>query len=141
MAPTLPEIEDLIPHGGPTRLLQAIEEVLEDRLVCRALIPASNAFVSGGSAPAFIGLEVAAQAAAVAEALERFDAGRAVAPRIGYLVGVRDAVFSVDRLPIDRRLQVFVRLVERAGPLKVYGARVALEGETCVEATISTTIP
>jgi predicted hotdog family 3-hydroxylacyl-ACP dehydratase len=141
MAAVQPDLENLLPHRGPTRLLEAVEEILEDRLVCRARIPANNPFASEGSAPAFVGLEIAAQAAAAVEALARLKSEGAVSPRIGYLVGVRDAVFHAEVLPVDRPLRVSVRLAKRTGPLNVYEAVVTLEGESRVEATISTTIP
>ncbi len=136
-----PDFEALVPHRFPTRLLEAVEEIEVDRIVCRARVPADNPFVSGECVPAFVGLEMGAQAAAALEALARFKAEGAVSPRIGYLVGVRDAVFHAPGLPVDLPLRVAVRLASRAGPLSVYEAVVSFEGGIRVEATISTTIP
>ena len=141
MATARPDVDSLVPHRGTARFLEAVEELAADRAVCRARIPANSPFVAGKRVPAFVGLELGAQAAAAVEALSRFENEDVASPRIGYLVGARDAVFHGLDLPVERPLYVSVRLADRSGPLNVYEIAVILDGETRVEATISTTIP
>lgn len=131
----------LVPHRGSALFLVTVEEHTADRAVCVARIPATSPFASDGRVPAFVGLEAGAQAAAAVEALARLETAGAAVPRIGYLVGVRDAVFRGIELPVETSLRVAVRLVDRSGPLNMYEVVVTLEGEIRVEATISTTIP
>ncbi len=135
------DVESLVPHRGPSRLLEAVEDALEGRVVCRARIAPTSPFAIEGSAAAFVGLEIAAQAAAAAEALARLNDEGAVQPRVGYLVGVRDAIFHVVELPLDRPLRVCVQLASQTGSLKIYDALVTLEGAPCMQGKISTTIP
>jgi predicted hotdog family 3-hydroxylacyl-ACP dehydratase len=94
--------------------------------------------VTAGRAPAFLGLEAAAQGAAVLEALDRRDGS---GPRIGYLVGLRHARCHTPWLPAERPLRMTVRLSGRAAALSIY--EVSLEGEdsaVLVQGTISTYI-
>lgn len=134
--PALPEITVLdlpilLPHAPPARLVTGVVEVREDGIVCIAEVSPDHPLAEGDRFPAFLGIEAAAQAAAVLEALERReDAG----PRIGYLVGIREARFSVPHLPTSRPFQVSARLQGSAPPLSIY--EIAAAG--VVAGTVST---
>ncbi len=141
MAGAYPTIEHLVPHGQPSRLVEEVEEASEGGVVCRARIPVSSPFVRGAGAPSFVGLEIGAQAAAVVEALSRIGSRDEGPPRIGYLVGVRDAVFHAPELPAERPLLVSARPSRRSGALSVYEIAVSLDDRILVEATIETTLP
>jgi predicted hotdog family 3-hydroxylacyl-ACP dehydratase len=109
-----------------------VEEVVElrgDGAVCRGRIRADNPFVFRGSAPSFVALELAAQCAALIEALERRRRGEDAGPRMGYLVGVRRARFSEDRIPAERPLTVELQTQGVAPPLTRYEAQVT-DGST-----------
>ncbi|HSS52407.1 MAG TPA: hypothetical protein VLX28_25980, partial [Thermoanaerobaculia bacterium] len=112
-----PPPESLLPHGPPALLLHAVSEVAEDGIVVVAKVPPRHPLVAEGRFPAFLALEAAAQAAAALEALGRHGAP---GPRIGYLVGIRDARFAAPSLPAGRRLRVAARLMGGASPLSVY---------------------
>lgn len=99
--------EGLIPHAPPARLV---------RTASLALIPEDNPFVEDGRAPAFVGLEAGAQAAAVLEALAR-SSGK---PRIGYVVAIRNARFRTPWLPAGQPLPVAVTPAGSAPPLSIY---------------------
>jgi predicted hotdog family 3-hydroxylacyl-ACP dehydratase len=136
--PPLPDVAALLPHAPPARLIHAIAERQGEGLACLGTIPPDSPFAEDGRAPAYLGLEMAAQAAAVLEALDRTDA--APAPQIGYLVGVRDARFHTLHLPVGRPLRVEVRPTGSAPPLAVYEIKVELDGEEVVTGTLSTYI-
>ena len=72
-------------------------------------VPASHPLASGGRAPCFLGLELGAQAAAVLEALDRAMATGDRAPRVGYLVRVREATFLQPDFPVETPLFVTAR--------------------------------
>lgn len=97
----------LIPHAPPALLVRSASV---------AMIPEDNPFVEAGRAPAFVGLEAGAQAAAVLEALDR-SAGE---PRIGYVVAIRNARFRASWLPAGRPLPVTVKPAGSAPPLSIY---------------------
>jgi 3-hydroxyacyl-[acyl-carrier-protein] dehydratase len=135
---SFPQLDDLLPHRPPMRFLTAILQETANGLTCAARIPARCAMVSGGNAPPVAAIEAAAQAAAAWEALRRWrDAGHA-APRIGYLVALREMIFFTDRVPADRDLQVSVSLEAAAPPLTHYRVEVTLEGMPVTRGTIAT---
>jgi len=100
--------------------------------------------VTAGHAPAFLGLEAAAQGAAALEALNRRidpDDPDDPGPRIGYLVGLRNARCHTPTLPVERPFRVTVRLSGSAAPLSIYEVSVEGDGGTAlVQGTISTYI-
>jgi len=133
-----PRLDDLLPHRPPMRFLTAILQETADGLTCTARIPARCAMVSGGNAPPVAAIEAAAQAAAAWEALRRWRVAGHAAPRIGYLVALRDMIFFTDRVPADRDLQVSVSLEAAEPPLTHYRIEVALEGMPVTRGTIAT---
>ena len=129
--------EALIPHRGPARLVQTIlDDPRPDVLVCAGRIPADSAFAVDGRVPAVIVLELAAQAAAVQQAL----AGpTGAAARPGYLVAVRAAMLRADVVAVNVRLVTTVRRTGQAGPLATYDVTVnGPEGQEILTATLST---
>lgn len=131
-----PPAAELVPHAPPARFVQGIVEMSSEGLVGIAEIPSSHPLAEGSGAPSFLGLEAAAQAAAVLEALGRKD--QAPGPRLGYLVGLRDARFGVPRLPTERPLRVEVRLHGSVPPLAMYRVSLGPPGAELVTGTIST---
>jgi len=128
--------EGLIPHRGPARLVQSIlEDPRPDVLVCAGRIPADSAFAVEGRVPAAVLLELAAQAAAVQQAL----AAPAGAARRGYLVAVRAARLRAHDVAVQVRLVATVRRTGQAGPLATYDVAVhGPGGEEIVSASLST---
>ena len=136
-----PAVESLLPHRDPMRLVRVIVETSAalDRIRCIAVIPADNPLVTRAEvprAPALLGLEAAAQAAAALEALARRE--NAPGPRLGYLVGVREATFHSPDLAVAAPLTVSVTAAGSAPPLAVYEFRVEDDGGVLVTGTIST---
>ncbi|HKV08957.1 MAG TPA: hypothetical protein VJ725_12515 [Thermoanaerobaculia bacterium] len=133
---SFPPPETLIPHAPPALLVRSVEAVSSEGISCFAVIPGDHPLARDGRVPSFLGLEAAAQAAAVLEALER--RGEGGSPRVGYLVGIRDAVLRTPDLPVDRPFRVTARVHGSAPPLSMY--QVALEGRNgeLLAGTIST---
>ncbi len=116
-ATAFPPPEALLPHGPPALLLRAVSEAGDGHIAAVAEVSPDHPLVAQGRFPAFLTLEAAAQAAAALEALGRREAS---GPRIGYLVGIRDARFAVPSLPAGRPFRVAARLTGGAFPLSVY---------------------
>ena len=110
----------LLPHAFPARLIEAIADHSPERLAARARIPPESPFAEGAIAPALVALELAAQAAAALEAVERAARGEGGGARRGYLVGARDARWAPPLLPVGVALDVRVALDARALPLSHY---------------------
>jgi predicted hotdog family 3-hydroxylacyl-ACP dehydratase len=133
-----PSVEALLPHAPPARFIRGILSASEEEIVCAAEIPPLHPLASGGRLPAYVGIEAAAQAAAVLEALNR--RSEAPGPRIGYLVGVREARFAVPILTGERLLRVAARFQGGALPLSIYEIGVGEPGREAVAGSISTFI-
>jgi predicted hotdog family 3-hydroxylacyl-ACP dehydratase len=129
-------VADLVPHAPPARLLTEVLAGGAGGILCAGSIPADHPLAAGGEAPGFLAIELGAQAAAAFEALARPPGRR---PRIGYLVGVRDAHLPA-RLPTGRTLRVTAVPAGAAAALAIYEMQVAEEGaaEPLAAGTIST---
>jgi predicted hotdog family 3-hydroxylacyl-ACP dehydratase len=112
------ELPVLLPHAPPARLVRSVLTASAEEIACAAEIPPEHPLVGTGRAPAWLGVEAAAQAAAVLEALARREEDRG--PRIGYLVGIREARFATHGLPAGRTFRVAARLTGSAPPLSIY---------------------
>jgi 3-hydroxyacyl-[acyl-carrier-protein] dehydratase len=134
--PAVGEFPILLPHAPPARLVHGVLEVSAVAVVCAAEVPPSHPLAVAGRVPALLGIEAAAQAAAVLEALPRREADPA--PRIGYLVGVREACFAVPSLATGRPFRVSARLQGSAPPLSIYEIAVGEPGREAVAGTVST---
>jgi 3-hydroxymyristoyl/3-hydroxydecanoyl-(acyl carrier protein) dehydratase len=125
-----PITEDLLPHADPARLVRGVIETSPEGIVAVAEVPPGHPLVEKGLASALLGIEAAAQAAAVLEALQRTDAP---GPRIGYLVGIREARL-LGAIPAGRPFRATARLQGGAFPLSIY----EIEVEGIAKGTIST---
>jgi len=69
--PAVGEFPILLPHAPPARLVHGVLEASAAEIVCGAEIPPSHPLAALGRAPSLLGIEAAAQAAAVLESLAR----------------------------------------------------------------------
>jgi 3-hydroxyacyl-[acyl-carrier-protein] dehydratase len=128
-----------LPHALPALLVRGVVAASPEEIVCTAEVPAGHPLIHGGRFPALLGIEAGAQAAAALEALAARQAGGMEGPpRIGYLVGVREAAFAAATLPAGRPFRVSARLQGNAPPLAVYEIAVGAVGREVARATIST---
>ena len=134
----VPAPEALLPHRPPMRFVDSILHQSPDALDCIARIPGRCALVSGGSAPAVAAIEAAAQTAAAWEALQRWRRPGKAAPRVGYLVAIREVGFFTDCIPADLSLLVSVHLEAASPPLTHYRFEVSLDGSCLVRGAIGT---
>ncbi len=128
----------LLPQHPPMRFVTAIAGEMADGLVGTARVPAACALVTDGRAPALAALEAAAQTAAVWEGLRRWREAQDAAPRVGYLVAMRDVVFFATHIPADVDLIASVRLAAAAPPLTHYAVEVEHNAQRIVRGTIAT---
>ena len=134
----VPDLDDLLPHRPPMRFVEGIATETDEGVVCAVRVPERSAFNAGGFAPALVALEMAAQSAAVFEALSRFHEAGDVGARVGYLVGARDVRFARARVPAGETLFASVRLLEIALPLCAYAFDVARGSDVVTSGTVST---
>ena len=123
----------MIPHTGTARFLTDVIRRDGKSVDAVGRIPAAHPAVSGGRAPAFLGIELGAQAAAAIVD----SSGQPRAAVLHSLARIREAAFSVDDLPPDHDLFVTAELDASAPPIAIYRIRVTLDGAEVVTATIS----
>lgn len=133
-------LDDLLPHRAPMRFISAVLDEHTEGLVCAASIPASCPLVDDTTAPAFVVLEAAAQAAALWEAWRRWRGAGTAAARVGYLVAARDIALGIERIPAERPLIASARLAAAMLPLTHYDIEVALDTVTVLRGKIATYI-
>jgi predicted hotdog family 3-hydroxylacyl-ACP dehydratase len=134
----VPALDALLPHRPPMRLVASIVRETADGLVCTARVPSACPLAEHGVAPALAGVEAAAQTAAVWEALRRWRQGGGAAPRIGYLVAVRDLVLFAEHVAVDVPMLTAVRLEAAAPPLTHYRVETCVGGKSLLRGTIAT---
>ncbi|HUB89609.1 MAG TPA: hotdog family protein [Dyella sp.] len=98
-------IAEVVPHAGAMILLDDIVEAERERIVCTRTIRAGGLFVEDdGSMPAWVGVELMAQAiAAWAGCCARAEQ-RPV--QLGFLLGTRHYACNVDTFPAGAQLRV-----------------------------------
>lgn len=133
---TLPQVTDLILHRGPSVLLDRILDVSTTRCLASVrLEPGAWYLQADGSAPAWVGLEWMAQAAAAFSGHRHREAGRE--PRIGFLLGTRVYEALVPSFPVGLELEVEaeVLFLDDSGP-GAFTCEVRHKGETLARARL-----
>lgn len=127
----------VVPQTGVARMLGEVMRADDATITATATIDAAHPLVSDGAAPAFLGLEIGAQAAAALAALSAAagDPPRAIG---GRLVRVRDAVFAMPSLPTGVALAVTAECTGACAPLSTYRVEVRVGAAVAIAATIST---
>ena len=100
MQPT-PPIEALIPHRGRMRLIDTIVSVDRDHAVTRATVVSGWPLMTADGASPIILIELAAQTAGISlgwSETEKPEDQRG--QNAGWLVGIKRADFSIDRIPV-----------------------------------------
>ena len=135
-------LSDLLPQTGPARLIVDLLDSGDGRSVYRALIPPNSPFRArtpeGELVPAYLTLEMGAQAAAALVGVHARTGQADRRPSEGLIVGVRNAVFLRDTLSADASFHVRTHEVHAAPPLRMYAFEVSVEGETVATGEIST---
>lgn len=128
----------LLPHRPPMRFVDSVVAEATEGISCIARIPGRCAMVADGSAPALAAIEAAAQAAAVWEAVRRRREGGSAAPRLGYLVGLRDVTCFAQRIEADRPFLATIRLDAATLALTHYAVRIDVDETPVLTGTLAT---
>ena len=129
---------EYLPHQGPALLITEVLSSSDAGSTCLGQVPADSPFVRDGRFPAFLALEMGAQAAAAGEAHHRAAADPGGAPLAGFIVRFTRASFSSPSLPIAATYRITTGLLQAAPPLRTWSCRVEDDGEVVAEAEIST---
>jgi len=128
-------IEQLVPHRQPSLFLDEVAEAGEDHIACRATIRADSPFVENGGIDGVVLLEVMAQAVAAYAGLVARRQG--AEPRVGFLIGCRDAGFSGERLAVGAEVVVEARREWGQHEVGNFRCRVLRAGAVLAEAVLN----
>jgi len=96
------EIENLIPHRQPMKLIDTIITVDQKHAVTRATVKENWPLLSGDAVSAIVLIELAAQTAGICIGWnEKMKTNGLKRKADGWLVGIKNACFYVDKIPLD----------------------------------------
>ena len=129
-------IDALLPHQPPAILLDGLREITEDGCLATFRVPEGSRYLDGsGRLPAWMGLEMMAQAASAFSGHRNLLAGRPV--RVGYLLGARQFSVTEPAFPVGTELEIDVRVIflDEDGP-SAFRCELRRSGERVASATL-----
>ncbi|PWC35984.1 3-hydroxylacyl-ACP dehydratase [Azospirillum sp. TSO35-2] len=141
MTPCPWPIDDLLPHGRPMILIDAVDGYTADGLQASVTVRAGDPFIDRDrGAPAHLAIEWMAQACGAFVGVEARRAGAPV--RLGLLLGTRNFAARQPWFPVGTRVGIRVALVYRDGEMGVFDCAVTVAkgsaaGDTVAEAQLT----
>lgn len=123
---TFPDIEALIPHRDRMKLLDEVIAADEDHAVTKARVSSRWPLIQDGTVDPIVLIELVAQTAAVLISWKKGGIGTGEKGR-GWIVGIKNSDFFVDRIPQDTVLITTVKSLYHIDQYNV------LEGEVATE--------
>ncbi|GFZ96366.1 hotdog family protein [Dyella caseinilytica] len=117
-------IDEVLPHAGEMILLDSIEEVESERIVCVKTVRTGGLFQDAdGSLPAWVGVELMAQSIAAWSGCRARADQQPV--QLGFLLGTRHYQCNTDAFPLSQRLRIEVeRTFHDAHGMAVFSCRI-----------------
>jgi predicted hotdog family 3-hydroxylacyl-ACP dehydratase len=136
MNTAIPPIEDVLPHRGTMRLLDAVTAFADDAATCSCTVDGTAWYAEGnGGMPAWIGIELMAQAVAAHVALLARRQGKPVRP--GALLGTRNFACRRAAFAAGEQLSIRAELDFRdESGLGAYECAISADGAVVAEATL-----
>jgi predicted hotdog family 3-hydroxylacyl-ACP dehydratase len=100
-------IEDLIPHREPIRIISEVIEISDDSAITGAVVKSSWPLFDGDAVNSLVLIEAIAQTAALVEGYKRTKEGKGGVK--GWLVGIKSADFKQSNIPLNTRIVVSVK--------------------------------
>ncbi len=140
MSESVPAIDDLIAHRPPLRLLDRVIAVSEKTILAETIVRSDNVFfVPGEGLPAYVGLEMMAQAIAAIDGMKCHNRGEQ--PKIGFLLGCRRYVSRLAALQEGARLSISAEVVFQDNAMFAFDCRIDHDGEELVSANLKVYAP
>lgn len=99
-------LEDLLPHRGDMLLIDDVLEVDAGSALTETVVDKSFPMAAEEGVPPLIMVELAAQTAGVCNGLTRIKKEGKDSSKMGWLVGVKRALFTVDSIALGSRLLI-----------------------------------
>jgi len=100
-------IEELIPHREPIRIISEVIEIADDFAITAAVVKSNWPLYDGNGVNSLVLIEAIAQTAALVEGYKKKKQGK---PGVkGWLVGIKNAEFKQAKIPVNTRVVVSVK--------------------------------
>jgi predicted hotdog family 3-hydroxylacyl-ACP dehydratase len=121
-------IADLLPHAGDMILLDSVEEIAGDRIVCHRTVRSDGLFLDAdGNLPAWTGVELMAQSVAAWAGCRAREDQQPV--QLGFLLGTRHYECNVEVFPAGTCLRIeAVRSFHDEHGMGVFSCRIEAPG-------------
>ena len=113
--------EPLIPHRRRMRLIDCVRRPTENGLEAETTVTEQWPLYNNGEVSCILCIELVAQTISALSTLRRADGAR---PRLGLLVGVKEAEFSQPSVPVGTRLHIQIHELSRVGNYAVFEGEV-----------------
>ena len=130
--------ESLIPHRLRMRLIDWVKRPTQKGLQAETTVTEAWPLYNNGEMSSIIGIELVAQAIA---ALSTWRRGQGARPRVGLLVGIKEADFSKSTVPVGTRLHIEINELSHVGDYAVFEGKVRSDVETFCKITIQVMEP
>jgi predicted hotdog family 3-hydroxylacyl-ACP dehydratase len=100
------DIDSLIPHREKIRIISGILDVQESTAVSTAVVNPNWPLYDKGTVSSLVLIEAIAQTAAIIEGYKRKQRGLSGVK--GWLVGIKNAEFNIDRIPLNTNLIIML---------------------------------
>ena len=100
------DIESLIPHREPIKIISEVLEVQEDSAITTAIVNPNWPSYEEGAVNSLVLIEAVAQTAAIVEGYKRKRQGKDGVK--GWLVGIKSAEFDVAKIPVNTNLIIMI---------------------------------
>jgi predicted hotdog family 3-hydroxylacyl-ACP dehydratase len=133
-------LDDVLAHRPPLRLLDRIVEVSESAVLAETVVRSDNAFFEPGSGlPAYVGLEMMAQAIAAIDGFKCHQSG--LPAKIGFLLGCRRYVPAKAMLQEGETLRISAQMVFQDHAMLAFDCRIDCDGEELATADLKVYAP
>lgn len=113
--------EPLIPHRLRMRLIDWVKGPTQKGLQAEAIVAEEWPLYNNGEVSSIICIELVAQAIS---ALSTWRRGGGGGPRLGLLVGIKEAEFSQSSVPVGTRLKIEINELSHVGGYAVFEGKV-----------------
>jgi len=130
--------EPLIPHRLRMRLIDSVKGPTQNGLQAETIVTEEWPLHNNGEVSSIICIELVAQAIS---ALSTWRRGQGARPRVGLLVGIKEAEFSKSSVPVGTRLHIEIKELSHVGAYAVFEGKVRSNVETFCKITIQVMEP
>lgn len=130
--------EPLVPHRLRMRLIDRVMKPTQNGLQAETIVTEEWPLYNDGEVSSIICIELAAQAIS---ALSTWRRGEGAGPRVGLLVGIKEAEFSRSSVPVGTKLHIEIKELSHVGDYAVFEGKVRSDSDSFCKSIIQVMEP